>query len=394
MGLIENNINSRIESWKKSLLDMTKRNRLLWYKPYRIGSLKLEEKYFDDYIESVLKEVDKLASNGKTWEFITETDQVEVIEDSNKDEEEVADEALEIIKERTKALSNIYKKVKQESEEKGLNIGYIAVGFLEWYEREDAQVKIKTPLILVPIKIEQDGRRAPFRISLNTDEQISLNPIIKKKFETDFDITLNDFSSDSDTNSMLSTYLSELRREISEESNWTIKDDIIIDTFSFQNLAIWNDLDKNRDLVTDNPFSRILAGGSLVDEGFSYESGEPDLEKVKSKDSKAECPGFSEASLSSEKEEFSLRPSPVWNREDSANTPKQIPRAKEKSLGTSRKSALSIMRESLPDDPPNGFPDDTGGPSAIHIPKSSGIFYSINLSNSFLHFPTLLLSLL
>lgn len=110
MGLIENNINSRIESWKKSLLDMTKRNRLLWYKPYRIGSLKLEEKYFDDYIESVLKEVDKLASNGKTWEFITETDQVEVIEDSNKDEEEVADEALEIIKERTKALSNIYKK--------------------------------------------------------------------------------------------------------------------------------------------------------------------------------------------------------------------------------------------------------------------------------------------
>lgn len=137
---------------------------------------------------------------------------------------------------------------------------------------------------MVPIKIEQDGRRAPFRISLNTDEQISLNPIIKKKFETDFDITLNDFSSDSDTNSMLSTYLSELRREISKESNWTIKDDIIIDTFSFQNLAIWNDLDKNRDLVTDNPFSRILAGGSLVDEGFSYESGEPDLEKVKSKD--------------------------------------------------------------------------------------------------------------
>lgn len=283
MGLIENNINSRIESWKKSLLDMTKRNRLLWYKPYRVGSLKLEEKYFDDHIESVLKEVDELAFNGKTWEFITETDQVEIIEDSNKGEEDV-DEELEIIKERTKALSNIYKKVKQESEEKGLNIGYIAVGFLEWYEREDAQTKIKTPLILVPIKIEQDGRRAPFRISLNTDEQISLNPIIKKKFETDFDITLNDFPSDSDTNSTLSTYLSELKREISEESNWTIKDDIIIDTFSFQNLAIWNDLDKNRDLVADNPFSRILAGGSLVDEGFSYESGEPDLEKVKSRD--------------------------------------------------------------------------------------------------------------
>lgn len=283
MGLIENNINSRIESWKKSLLDMTKRNRLLWYKPYRVGSLKLEEKYFDNPVDSALSEVDELAFNGKTWEFITETDLIEDEEEEDDDEGD-SDEELDIIKERTKALSNIYKKVKQESEEKGLNIGYIAVGFLEWYEREDAQTKIKTPLILVPIKIEQDGRRAPFRISLNTDEQISLNPIIKKKFETDFDIVLDDFPSDSDTHSTLSIYLADLKRQISEESNWTIKNDIVIDTFNFQNLVIWNDLDKNKELVANNPFSRILAGGNLVDEGFSYESGEPDLEKIRSRD--------------------------------------------------------------------------------------------------------------
>lgn len=283
MGLIENNINSRIESWKKSLLDMTGRNRLLWYKPYRVGSLKLENKYFDDQIESVLGEVDELAFNGKTWEFITETDSTEY-KYEEEDNEEDTDEELDIIKERTKALFNIYKKVKQESEEKGLNIGYIAVGFLEWYEREDAQTKIKTPLILVPIKIEQDGRRAPFKISLNTDEQISLNPIIKKKFETDFDIILDDIPSDFDTNSTLTTYLNNLKLQISEESNWIVKDDIVVDTFSFQNLAIWNDLDKNKELVADNPFSRILAGGNLVDEGFSYESGEPDLEKIKSKE--------------------------------------------------------------------------------------------------------------
>ena len=282
MGLIENNINNRIESWKKSLLDMTKRNRLLWYKPYRVGSLKLGEKYFDNPVDSVLSEVDELAFNGKTWEFITEIDSIEDEEEDDDDEGD-SNEELDIIKERTKALSNIYKKVKRESEEKGLNIGYIAVGFLEWYEREDAQTKIKTPLILVPIKIEQDGRRAPFRISLNTDEQISLNPIIKKKFETDFDIVLDDFSSDSDTHSTLSIYLADLKRQISEESNWTIKNDIVIDTFNFQNLVIWNDLDKNKELVANNPFSRILAGGDLADEGFSYESGEPDLEKIRSR---------------------------------------------------------------------------------------------------------------
>lgn len=44
MNTIEQNIIERIKNWKKSLIDMTKRNRSLWYKPYRIGSLKLEKR--------------------------------------------------------------------------------------------------------------------------------------------------------------------------------------------------------------------------------------------------------------------------------------------------------------------------------------------------------------
>lgn len=282
MGRIENNINCRIEDWKKSLLDMTKRNRLLWYKPYRTGSLKLDKNVFDEAVDDVLGKVDALAFNGEVWEFAAEADSIE--SKKNRDNDLNYDDESDLINSRTKALSCIYKKIKQESEERGLNIGYIAVGFLEWYEREDSQTKIRSPLVLVPIKIEQEGRRAPFKVLLNTDEQISLNPIIKRKLETDFNVVIPDFPSDSESCLSFASYLSGLGRQIARESNWTIEEGVVIDTFNFQNLVIWNDLDKNKELVVGSPFCRVLAGSELQDEGFMYEPDEPDLEKVKAVD--------------------------------------------------------------------------------------------------------------
>ena len=283
MANIEKNIETRVENWKKSLLDMTRRNRLLWYKPYRVGSLKLEKETFDNHVSDVINEVDDLAFRDKTWHFTTEEDPSENIKYVEEDKSEPEESIL--IEERTKALANIYKKIKQESEEKGLNIGYIAVGFLEWYERNDALTKIKTPLILIPIKIEQEARRSPFVVSLNENEQITLNPIIKKKFESDFNIILNDLPTDLDGHLSLRFYLDQISAQITDEANWVVNEDVVIDTFSFQNLAIWNDLDKNKKIVLDSPFSKVLAGGSLEDEGFFYDkTDESNLDEVKSED--------------------------------------------------------------------------------------------------------------
>ena len=65
MNKVEQNIIERTNSWKKSLLDMTKRNRLLWYKPYRVGSLKLEKGIFDNDVEDVLDLINNLAFNNE-----------------------------------------------------------------------------------------------------------------------------------------------------------------------------------------------------------------------------------------------------------------------------------------------------------------------------------------
>jgi superfamily I DNA and/or RNA helicase/very-short-patch-repair endonuclease len=295
---IDKKIVERITSWKKSLLDMTKRNRLLWYKPYRVGSLLLTNEIFDNSIVDIFETINGLAFNDDVIEFIVNAEtakdkvnsknlQLPISESTNPDDDEDEDEKRKtMVKNRAKALSIISKRIKLENDEKGLNIGYIAVGFLKWYERDDVNTEVKSPLIMVPIKIEQDGRYDPFRVSLNTDEEITVNPVIKKKFETDFNIVLdiNFHNTEDNPQTSIQSCLNQIKDAIKNQPNWQVVDETVLDTFSFQNLVIWNDLDKNIDLIMNNPFVKVLAGAELSDEGFAFEEGEPDLEKVKSKD--------------------------------------------------------------------------------------------------------------
>ena len=120
MNKIEQNIIERISNWKKSLLDMTKRNRLLWYKPYRVGSLKFEPEIFDNKVGDILDVINGIAFNSETIEFIVDSDiNIEGAEETGLDEK-----YIEMVKERTKSLLIINKKIKLENEEKGL---YVAV---------------------------------------------------------------------------------------------------------------------------------------------------------------------------------------------------------------------------------------------------------------------------
>jgi very-short-patch-repair endonuclease len=306
MSEIDKNIIDRITSWKKSLLDMTKRNRLLWYKPGRVGSLTLVKEIFDDEINDVFEVINGLAFNDEVVEFIAsaeiskdktgsrtvklplfESVNPEDEEDNNDNDHEDEDEKRKImIKNRAKALSIINKRIKLENDEKGLNIGYIAAGFLKWYDRDDASHEVKSPLVMIPIKIEQDGRYDSFRVSLNADEEITINPVIKKKFETDFNIKFDIDIHNAEENMQISVqnFLNQIKTQIENQPNWQVIDEAVLDTFSFQNLVIWNDLDKNIELITSSPFAKALAGAELSEEGFAFEEGEPDLEKVKPRD--------------------------------------------------------------------------------------------------------------
>jgi very-short-patch-repair endonuclease len=279
-------LKKRINAWKKSLLDMSKRNRLLYYKPYRVGTLKFDERLFD-YAGDIQSAAENLINKGSIIEFPVELPVLpEKPEESSANYEtkiteyERIEKQRESIKQRSKALEIIRRKIKTENDERGINVGYLAVGFLKWYEREDSRDAIESPLIMIPVKVENESRLTPYVVSLNTDEEITINPIIRKKIEVDFGLSLED---EYDYSNIAGVF-EKLKKAIQDFEEWGITNGVILDTFSFQNLVIYNDLDKNEDLVFASPFGRILVGESISDVGLSYNGEDINLKQMKSQE--------------------------------------------------------------------------------------------------------------
>ena len=80
------------------------------------------------------------------------------------------------------------------STEKGINTLYLAMGFLEWVESENSDDKILSPLLLLPVELEEKRTKKGSEFIItggNSDTQVNI--VLKAKLEKDFGIVLKDF---------------------------------------------------------------------------------------------------------------------------------------------------------------------------------------------------------
>ena len=54
--------------------------------------------------------------------------------------------------------------------EQGVNVLFVAFGFLKWFEAEHSDEPRLSPLLLVPVCLERIGATAPWKLSLDEDE--------------------------------------------------------------------------------------------------------------------------------------------------------------------------------------------------------------------------------
>ena len=72
-------------------------------------------------------------------------------------------------------------------EEQGVNILYLALGMLRWYEAESSQEPRRAPLILVPVALERSSVRERFRLRY-TEEEIEQNLPLVNKLRVEFGV--------------------------------------------------------------------------------------------------------------------------------------------------------------------------------------------------------------
>ena len=166
-----------------------------------------------------------------------------------------------------KRLLSIYRDAKTAEEEQGINILFLAIGFLRWYEDDQSDVLREAPLILVPVSLTRDQRRSAFDLR-SRDEDIATNQAIQERLRADFAIALPDVPESEDW--YPTDYFATVRETIAGKSRWSIDPNgVEIGFYSFSKLLMIRDLEPEAWLeksILDHPLLR-----GLLTEGFNEE---------------------------------------------------------------------------------------------------------------------------
>lgn len=159
------------------------------------------------------------------------------------------------------ALRRIAKKSKEFLEETGLNVTYMAFGFIEWQESESSHTSFYAPLLLMPVQMEQPSITDPISIAPSEDE-VTVNPTFLYKVRAEYNIKLPQYQGDES----LEEYFESVQQTI-DGLHWKVVQQCAIGLFSFQKINMYKDLEDNADAILSNPNICQILG---VDTGANW----------------------------------------------------------------------------------------------------------------------------
>ena len=137
-------------------------------------------------------------------------------------------------------LLRLYYDARTHYEERGVNVLYLALGFLEWYEPGAPQPKF-APLILVPVRLERGSAAERFRLWF-ADEDIATNLSLAEKLRQEFGLSLPEV--DPAERLEAGAYCRAVAAAVRPEARFRVHaDDIVLGLFSFAKLLMYRDLD-------------------------------------------------------------------------------------------------------------------------------------------------------
>jgi len=240
----------KIELWKKRLLDLGKKNRLINFKQAKRTNILIKSPELGDLFNMLVKEDKCLKFSSPSKTIFDEHGEEQSILVVNGDIE-----TNETLSEQQRTLKSLRSKAKTSIEEQGINTMYLTFGMLNWMENDNSNISISSPLILVPASLKIESINEPYILSLHDDE-IVLNPSLAYKLENDFGIVLPEFNEHEDN---IKEYLSKIEK-IANENKWQVTKEVFLSLLSFLKMNMYEDLEKNRDKIISNPIIKALAG--------------------------------------------------------------------------------------------------------------------------------------
>jgi len=237
---------SRVEQWKRKLLDLSLRNPLL---NVRDGSKFLP-------IEAGVSAFGGAAGNALV-PYNAPGEGEDMPFRFNLPENEVR-----------KRLKDLYLASRSMYNESGVNSLFLAVGFLSWNEKTGDEFH-QAPLILVPAQLVRQTASPGFKLQ-RTDEDAVVNFCLLEMMRSQFGIPIKDVAGggfgdgDPDFKEVFKTFSD----AIQDRKEWSLTSGVALGIFSFSKVVIWKDLTDHFDEFKRHPFvSHLAEGTGLFDDG-------------------------------------------------------------------------------------------------------------------------------
>jgi very-short-patch-repair endonuclease len=252
---------TRLDLWKRKLLDLTLNNRLINFRE----SLKTIPLLCPDLaaLEDALAEGETFSLDARPAAQEEEQRSTELHRRRTGDDipdaflrEELQARRLHAdvaARDLPRRLIELYRAARTSLEESGASTLYLALGFLQWFESPLSQQPRLAPILLVPLTLERRFIREGFRICQGDDEP-RVNTTLLELLARDFGIQiagLDPLPQDAQSIDVASLFYT-LRRAIRDFDRWDVIEHAHIGLFSFTKFLMWRDLQEHTDALVQN----------------------------------------------------------------------------------------------------------------------------------------------
>ena len=292
----------RVEDWKSRLIDLSRRNNLLYFKKNRRGSLPISQPEAQTIFTALvikkrrlefwmppeeLKSTempDKIKGKGKGKTKTAKAMTKAAVKENVTEEPKQRPTANQLVsgnlsrEDLERTLKGLQWRSLLDYRERGVRILHVAFGTLNWVDQETKE-NVQSPLILVPLELTKDSIRQPYTIAVPpVEEEAVSNPALQVKLKNDYKIDLPPLPEGWETQN-LADYFNLVNQAVAQ-MGWKAEPSVDLSLFSFQKLVIYKDLEANANLVTQHPLIRAIAGikeENLIVDGLPDEK---DVDKI------------------------------------------------------------------------------------------------------------------
>jgi len=264
--VIEETPETRIDTWQRKLLDLTKRNPLLSFRDRSAGVRifcpdigQMEDQLADNSIFSFqsaeASPIDDRERSAESFRLATGNDlHVEYALQQLEKNTLIANMPSKKVE---NSLVHLFRKAKNDLEEGGANTLFLALGMLSWKEDPNDAKPYKAPLILIPVQLIRKSARAAVKMRHIQDEDPLFNLTLIEFLYTEHDIDLShlrDELPEDESGVDVARVWQDVREAVAEQPGFEVVEECVLASFSFAKYLMWKDLrDRIQDLK-ENPF--------------------------------------------------------------------------------------------------------------------------------------------